>query len=90
MTAPSQGAWGAFASPAALLVGVALLGLLRLHLQPHAVNLLGLNSEALEELFAGLLVATETTETGAIGVLLAAIDAESHGAPSFSSCRCWI
>ena len=52
------------------------MGLLRLHLQPHAVNLLGLNSEALEELFAGLLVATETTETGAIRVLLAAIDAE--------------
>jgi len=76
---------GAFASPTALLVGVALLGLLGLHLQSHAVNLLSLDSKPLQELLTGLLVAAESAETGAIGMLLAAVDAESHGAPSVGS-----
>jgi hypothetical protein len=64
-----------------LLVGVAL-GLLCLHLKAHAVDLLRFNSEALKELFTGLLVAAETTEASAVRVLLAAVDAESHDAPS--------
>jgi len=81
---------GAFASPAALLVGVALLGLLRLHLHPHAVNLLGFDSEALQELLTRLLIAAETTEAGSVGVLLTAVDAESHGAPSSLSVCWWI
>jgi len=68
-------------SPTTLLVGVAL-GLLGLHLEAHGVNLLGLNPQALEELFTGLLVAAEATETGPIRVLLPAVDAESHGSSS--------
>jgi len=78
---------GAFASPTALLVGVALLGLLGLHLQSHAVNLLCLNPKPLQELFTGLLVATESAETGSVGVLLAAVDAKSHASPSVLSVR---
>ena len=56
--------------------------MLGLHLEAHGVNLLGLNPQALEELFTGLLVATETAETGPIGVLLPAVDAESHASSS--------
>ena len=73
--------WGAFRSPASLLIRVSLR-LLRLHLQTNAMNLLGLDAEALEQLFSRLLVATETTEASAIRMLLAAVDAESHVAPS--------
>ena len=52
--------------------------MLGLHLEAHGVDLLGLNSQALEELFTGLLIAAKATETGPIGVLLTAVDAESH------------
>lgn len=83
---PSQDAWGAFTSPATLLIGVALR-LLALHLQAHAVNLLRFNSQALKQLFTGLLIATKPTEPGAIGMLLAAVDAKSHDAPSDDWCR---
>jgi len=86
-TARWPSALGAFASPAALLVIIALRGLLRLHLQTHAVNLLRLNSQALQQLLTWLLIAAEATEASPIGVLLAAVDAESHGAPSFVSVR---
>lgn len=81
LRALSQGAWGAFWSPAALLIGVALW-LLGLHLEPHAVDLLCFNAQALKQLFARLLVATKSAESGPIGMLLAAVDAESHGCPS--------
>ena len=80
MTTGWPGASAACRSPTTLLVGVALR-LLGLHLEAHRVNLLSLNSQALEELFTGLLVTTESAETGPIGVLLPAVDAESH-APS--------
>jgi hypothetical protein len=76
-------------SPAALLIGVAGL-LLLLHLQPHGVNLLGFHPKALEQGLAGLLVAAEATEACTVGVLLAAIDAESHGAPSMVGRACLI
>jgi len=58
------------------------LWLLRLHLKAHAVDLLRFNSQPLKELLTGLLVAAETTESSTIGMLLAAVDAESHDAPS--------
>jgi hypothetical protein len=51
-------------------------------LEPHAVDLLCFNAQALKQLFARLLVATESAESGPIGMLLAAVDAESHGCPS--------
>ena len=77
----SPGASGAFASPATLLVGIALLRL-GLHLHPHVVDLLGFDPQPLEQLFTGLLVAAEPAESRTVGMLLPAIDAESHDAPS--------
>ena len=56
--------------------------MLGLHLKAHGVNLLGLDPQALEKLFTRLLVTAKAAETGPIGVLLAAIDAESHGMSS--------
>lgn len=83
---PWPNAWGAFTSPTSLLVGVALR-LLALHLESHAVDLLGLDAEPLKQLFTWLLVAAKPAESGSIRMLLAAVDAESHGTPS-CSCDC--
>jgi hypothetical protein len=76
-------------SPAALLIGVAG-GLLLLHLQPHRMDLLGFHAEALKQRFTGLLVAAEPAETCTVRVLLAAVDAESHGVPSYVGLACLI
>jgi len=70
-------------SPATLLIGVAALLLLLLHLQAQGVDLLCLHSQPLEQRLARLLVAAEATKAGAVRVLLAAVDAESHGVPSY-------
>jgi|TARA_A200000159_G_C7249827_1_gene308257 hypothetical protein len=64
-----------------LLVGIALW-LLRLHLHPHGLDLLRFNSQPLKELLARLLIAAESAKAGAVVELLAAVDAESHVAPS--------
>lgn len=60
--------------------------LLRLHLQAYALDLLRFNSESLQELFTGLLIAAEPAEARAVRVLLAAINAEYHVRPSGFCC----
>jgi len=69
--------WGAFASPARLLLILIVL-LLCLHLQTHGMNLLCFDAKSLEQRLTGLLVATKPAETGSISVLLSAVDTESH------------
>ena len=85
MTVSSPSASGACTSPTALLVGVVLV-LLRLHLQAYALDLLRFNSEPLQELFAGLLIAAEPAEARAVRMLLTAVDAEYHVRPSEFCC----
>ena len=85
MTVSSPDALAACTSPTALLVGVVLV-LLRLHLQAYALDLLRLDSEPLQELFTGLLIAAEPAEARAVWMLSAAVDAEYHVRPSKFRC----
>lgn len=73
-----QGAEGARRSPAWwLALAVALLGLNLLH---DDADLFGFSTEPSHQLFTWLLRAAKTAEPNVVGMLLTAVDAESHAA----------
>ena len=75
--APSPDAEGARCSPAWWLA--LTVALLRLNLLHDDANLLRFSTETGHQLFTRLLGSTEAAKPNVVGMLLTAVDAESHG-----------